>query len=355
VTPAAQAVCDALEHADMAKELKKVLPKKKHELVPQLIKRAEMIFQRNAKLQESDPASFLRCVLQAAEVGLAIDGKFAHAVPFWNRDRRCYEAQLVVDYKGLIAVARRNGNIRDAYARIVWEGERFSCGHKDGADFLHHVENPRCWNGPILGAYAILKFNSKGGEAADWRYEFCPESELLRIQNLSKSRDKNGNLFGPWVDHPTEMRKKTPIKRALKTYCDDEDLAKLIAIDELAESRLVAPFKETMTKNLSLGEVIGEITDKEVVTGEEGPGEPEAPGEEPERSNGPIESEEAAPPAAAAQPDSLYVNFLERLDSADSKAELSAVAKDLKQSAKKLTPEDTRDLWSRYYEAAKRF
>lgn len=192
-----------------------------------LIKRALVTFAKNPKLRDCSADSFCRSVIQAAEFGLPIDGRLGHVVPYWNSERKCLEAQFQPDYKGLCVVARRNGTIKDAYARLVWIGEVFRCGTRNGEDFLEHEENPELWGTKLLGAYAVLVFRD-----GHWRYEFMSADDLKRIQSRTKSKDRSGRIVGPWVTDPGEMYKKTVLRRALKTYCDDEDLSRLMAVDD---------------------------------------------------------------------------------------------------------------------------
>ena len=72
------------------------------------IARARQYWARSSrKLQGCTEASFVGCVLAAAELGFAIDGKLCYAVPFPTRvpgekDRWEDKAQLIVRYSGLL-------------------------------------------------------------------------------------------------------------------------------------------------------------------------------------------------------------------------------------------------------------
>ncbi len=73
-----------------------------------LIARARQYWARGDwKLKQCSEASFISCVLAAAELGFCVDGRMAHAVPFATKikgkpgERDAWEnkAQLIVDYK----------------------------------------------------------------------------------------------------------------------------------------------------------------------------------------------------------------------------------------------------------------
>ena len=110
---------------DRVERLRELLPGYMKPDAERLVKRAVLTMARIPKLQECTPDSFVRCVLEAAELGLAIDGRLGHAVPFKNKvkgsegvERWRMECQFIPDYKGLVAVARRGGIVRDVHGDV---------------------------------------------------------------------------------------------------------------------------------------------------------------------------------------------------------------------------------------------
>lgn len=195
-----------------------------------LAKRAVMTLNRKVDLYaDVTPSSFVRCVLEAAEFGLAVDGRFAHAVPYNNKideggrkvTRR--EVQLQVDYKGIVAVARRNGLIIDCWGRVICDKDEFEMYEADGECHYRHVPalvDP----GKPIGVLAVIKLPNN-----EWRYEWMNSKEIDAIRARSKSWAAGG---GPWKTDDGEMRKKTAIKRALKMYSDDAAMTRLLDIDD---------------------------------------------------------------------------------------------------------------------------
>lgn len=190
---------------DNVAKIEEVLPAGMKGQGRRLAKRAEMTMARKPDMVECPAADLIRIVIEAAEIGLAIDGKLCHAVPYKGK------WQCQPDYKGLIAVARRSGQIKDAYARIVRENDKFEHGQDGGDCILKHSYRLTDKRGDVIGAYAIVTLPSDG-----WRYELIDRAELDVFQEFAPS--KKGPWGGPWID---EMRKKSVIRRALKTYCDD--------------------------------------------------------------------------------------------------------------------------------------
>lgn len=221
-----------------------------------LVKRAMLTFMRKKELQECSDQSFFMAVLDAAEMGLAIDGRLCHAVPYKG------VAQCQPDYKGLIAVAKRIGIIKDAWGEVVCANDDFECGHNGPAHFLRHsfdVKQPR---GDIVAAYAVAVFPDDG-----WRYDLMQIADVDKIMQRSKSFKAHA---GPWITDTNEMRKKTVIRRLMKTLTDDPGMMKAFEL-------LDADYEEDLTP---------------------GPSQPPATGRQSLRRNGRTTTPQAAPTPA---------------------------------------------------------
>ncbi len=177
-----------------------------------------MTLARNPELANCPTADFVRCVLEAAEIGLAIDGKLCYVV----RYKSTWQCQP--DYKGLIAVAKRSGQIKDCYGDVVHESDTFHALRKDDRSELVHQRYLSLNPGEVYAAYAIVKLPDGA-----WRYELMTRAELDAIQQRAPAKK------GPWATDLNEMRKKTVIRRALKLYCDDPGF---IHAAELADGEL---------------------------------------------------------------------------------------------------------------------
>jgi recombination protein RecT len=219
-----------------------------------LVKRAVLTMARNPKLQECTPDSFVRCVLEAAELGLAIDGRLAHAVPFNNKvkgsdgvQRWQMECQFIPDYKGLVAVARRSGIVRDIYGDVVCEHDYFDAQREMGRDVLVHKRDLKRGRGAVCAAYAMV-LRPDGSS----RYELMDLEELHAVRARSKSysrtdRDGNAQASGPWVTDEKEMCRKTAIRRTLKMYAEDAALKRALDQDDDIDVELDAPRAAALT------------------------------------------------------------------------------------------------------------
>jgi phage RecT family recombinase len=210
--------------------LRSLLPVQYQPQAERFVKRAIVHFMRKRELAGVSASSFINCVMQAGELGLAIDGRLAHAVPFKNGN--ALEATLMLDYKGVIVIARRAGLIKDAWARLVYQAEvdagDFELWEDDqGAHIRHKISLlPAATRGEIVGAYARVVFPSGSS-----RFEWMSQEQLDQVRAMSAAYQ---NKKGPWTTKvgDGEMRKKVVLHRALKSYQDDPMLSSLLTVEE---------------------------------------------------------------------------------------------------------------------------
>ncbi len=205
-------------------QVRDVLPDALKGQAERLVRRAVMYFNSNPDLAACPPADFVRAVVRAAELGLALDGKLCYCVKYKS------SWQVAPDYKGLVVVAKRSGQIVDVKPDIVHALDHFRYEHRNGLDTLEHVPMLSAPNrGEIIGAYA--SFLLPGG---------LYRAYFMTYEDLNKIRDAAPSKNGPWASWPKEMMKKCPIRRGLKLYCDDP--AVLAALDlDVEEETAFAP------------------------------------------------------------------------------------------------------------------
>lgn len=213
---------------DNIERIRDVLPTAMKDEAERFVKRAALYFERKTDLQECTSASKLRCILEAAEMGLALDGRLCHAVSYnckykdeKNVERWRKEAQCQPDYKGLLVVARRSGSIVDVYGDVICEKDEFKHGRKGARSHLTHTY-PVGDRGKIIGVYAVVVL-----EGGRWRYELMSNADVEAIRARSKAKGS-----GPWVSDYSEMAKKTVLRRALKLYCNDPGTIRALELDE---------------------------------------------------------------------------------------------------------------------------
>jgi recombination protein RecT len=158
---------------------------------------------RTPKLSECDPASFFQCLLTLSQWGLEPDGRHAHLIPFENRKRGVVECQLIVDYKGLVQLAMRTGNIASIHCDCVCENDEFDF---DCGDVVRHKIDFRKPRGEAYAFVCVIKMRDGGKKC-----EVMTRDEVDAIRKRSRSGQS-----GPWVTDYNEMAKKTVFRRATK-------------------------------------------------------------------------------------------------------------------------------------------
>ncbi len=151
---------------------------------------------RTPKLADCTPESMMKCLLDLSAMGLEPDGRRAHLIPYGT------EATLIVDYKGLVELIRRSGDVVSIRAETVCEKDSFDW--KNGE--VTHSVNWREDRGAVQAVYAEAVMKSGEKQSAVMTRE---EVEAIR------ARSRAGKS-GPWVTDWPEMAKKTAVRRLSK-------------------------------------------------------------------------------------------------------------------------------------------
>lgn len=219
--------------------IEQVLPEYCRGSGERLIKRAMLEYARTEALQKCTLQSFVMAVIEAAEVGLAIDGKLAHAVPYGDK------CTCIVDYRGLIEVARRSGSIADIRPGIVCEHDTFAHGISGPVSHLEHTYRHDEDRGDLVAVYAIIEFPD-----GRWSYELMQRAEVEAIRSRARAKS------GPWQTDFAEMAKKTVIRRALKRYAADERLGAAIEMADREFPALTPPSSAAIQRSTLNDELV---------------------------------------------------------------------------------------------------
>lgn len=176
-----------------------VLPK--HLTADRMARVACTAILRTPKLLECRPESLLQALMLCSQAGLEPDGRNAHLIPYGD------QCQLIIDWKGLVALAERNGCAENIYADKVCDNDEFSACVVDGVKKLTHTINWKKDRGPAYAYYCSCRRNGH------LDYEVMTLADVQKI----KARSKAGNS-GPWVSDFDEMAKKTTIRRMSKRW-----------------------------------------------------------------------------------------------------------------------------------------
>lgn len=184
---------------------------------------------REPKLLQCTPESVLRSVMESASLGLEPSGGvlgMAYLVPYRNNKTNTSEATLIVGWRGLIALARRSGQIDDIEAHVVHERDTFV--YRKGLNqALDHEPFLGDDPGEVTAAYAIAYI--KG--SARPHVEVMSAAEIIRIRDRSRAKDS-----GPWKTDHEEMCRKTVIRRLCKYLPMSSELVRAMETEDAAET-----------------------------------------------------------------------------------------------------------------------
>lgn len=227
---------DWLQGKQFEDAVRKALPS--HLAPERFIRIALTAIMKTPKLAECSKESLFKALLDLSSLGLEPDGRRAHLIPFENRKKNIVEVQLIIDYKGLIELAKRSGEVESWRAELVCQNDEFSW--ENGK--VSHKVNWLAPRGEALAVYSHVKNNKQIDD-----YEVMTLDQVDRIRARSKAKDS-----GPWVSDYEEMAKKTVIRRHSKRLTlspefiealtrDDDTIeidAKEIKYEEIAPKRL---------------------------------------------------------------------------------------------------------------------
>lgn len=152
---------------------------------------------KNPKILECDAVSLVKAFSDAAEIGLEPDGINAHLIPYGK------EVNYMVDYKGMINLARKSEEISDMTANVVYSKDTFE--HEYGSNkHLKHIKCMEKDRGHRICAYSYVKYKD-GSE--DFRV--LTEQEVMHAKKSSKTPKI-------WNSDPDPMWAKTAVRQHSK-------------------------------------------------------------------------------------------------------------------------------------------
>ena len=167
---------------------------------------------RNPQLMNCSPETIIGSIVNCASLGLE-PNLLGHAyiVPFKNNKTNRVEAQFQIGYKGALDLVRRTGAVSTITAHEVYEGDKFDYAY--GLDEkLVHIPCGEDDENKITHFYACYKLKDGGSG-----FTVMSKQQMDKHRDkFTKSKDRNGNVFGPWKDHYISMSIKTVILKLIK-------------------------------------------------------------------------------------------------------------------------------------------
>lgn len=158
---------------------------------------------KNPKLAGCTQESFVKSMLDCSSVGLEPDGRLAHLIPYGS------ECQLIIDYKGLIQLSKRSGEVATWSPHVIYENDSYSF-----EDFVfRHKADPFSDRGEPVGAVSAVKTRN-----GDLDFEIMSKAQILAVRDSSQGYQyavKKG-YDNPWISSELEMWRKTVMRRHSK-------------------------------------------------------------------------------------------------------------------------------------------
>ena len=199
-------------------------------------------------LRQCEPLSIVQAVLEASQLGLMLGNKLGHAYLVPRRDKKAnniLKCQLLIGYRGFIALAHRTGNVSSIYPAIVHAGDQFSLELGTGRQLVHVPVLDPAKLGDWIGAYAVVEFRDGRTD-----FEWMTRQDIEKVKQCSESASE---AWSPWRRFEDEMIKKSPIRRMAKRLClssEDMTLVEAAVRDEYREMGV----EETQTTISAIGE-----------------------------------------------------------------------------------------------------
>ena len=201
--------------------------------------------QQKPEILECSRDSLYNACINAAQRGLLPDGKEGALVAFNTKQGNEWvkKAQFMPMPEGIIKEMAKAGI--KVYAVSVYANDKIEIWNDDDGQHVSHKPVVFGDRGARVGAFACAK-------DADGRtfVEAMDMAELERIKGKSRSKDKAGNVVGPWVSDVEKMEQKTCLHRVRKRVAilgNDEVLDRLRDDDDNTDidgaAEVVAPVK----------------------------------------------------------------------------------------------------------------
>ncbi len=188
--------------------------------------------QKNPSIMKCDYASIQMAVLNVSQIGITLNPalKLAYLVP---RKGQCC---LDISYMGLSKIVTDTGSAVNIYAHTVYENDLFEQTLGTSPEVIH---KPKLADrGKLIAVYcvSVLHNGSKQVEVMDYKEVISIRDDSDSYKSYKSKKDKGEWASCIWVDHESEMFRKTVIKRAVKYLPKTEQYHKLAkAIEVLDE------------------------------------------------------------------------------------------------------------------------
>jgi phage RecT family recombinase len=191
-----------------------------------LIKLAHLVLTKVPNVGKCTPASVIDALSVCARLGLEPNEPGGvWIVPYEVRIKfgprkgdKQFIATPIIDYRGMIDVCRRSGEIAAVHAAIRYKNDEWQFGLDTTSPTMVSVKHKPAEGerGPALGAYFVAKL--KNGEC---HATYLTKAEIEEFR--SRSRNATGD-FSPWTRDWNAMACKTAVRRGVNLLPRTEEV-----------------------------------------------------------------------------------------------------------------------------------
>lgn len=168
-------------------------------------------------------ASLMKALLTASQLGLEVDGRQGHLVPF-NDKRLGMILQFIPGYQGLVQLAYNHPKVKSIWWAVVHEQDDFV--YEDGLErkLLHRRYSGAGEPGPLTHAYAVCEMD--GGAKT---FVCLNKREVEKAKKSSRGASSD---YSPWTTHPEAMWAKTAVRALSKQMPQSNELRAALQVDD---------------------------------------------------------------------------------------------------------------------------
>lgn len=195
----------------------------------QLIRDAQTVLRQDPYLLKCGSTSILGGLMTIAQLGLrpGVLGQ-AWLVPFWDTPSGQHQAQVIVGYKGYVALAYRSEQIGGIIARTVFQNDKAFEVQYGSEDKLIHLPGEFGGDrGKPLGYYSVVHI--KGGRSL---FNVMSKLEVEAHRDRYAKKNKAGEFSKAWRDNFEPMAWKTTFRGLARWVPQSPELMTAMVIDD---------------------------------------------------------------------------------------------------------------------------
>lgn len=168
---------------------------------------------KTPNLDKCTPLSVLGALMTCSSLGLEANTVLGHAylIPFRNNRKNCYEVQLVIGYRGFIALGHNSGQVEFIDSGVHYDDDPVWKYRKGSGPVLEH--EPGAGKGAKLHAYAVCGIRGGGVVTVCWPWEKVIAHRDKHSKGWQQAVRNGKTADSPWTTAEDAMAMKTMIRQ----------------------------------------------------------------------------------------------------------------------------------------------